>query len=148
MLIHFNSNPQVKRNRDTNIVQEAGIAQNLATVTSIRGHMTIQEESFADDQAITLVLADAQPEIVTVLYSAQSSVGNEKGIIVVSETNSGYATQVTRHSDNEFMEHIDFSTTWTGSYLNLIVTGSGAGATTEFRWRTSPFNSLDILPSV
>ena len=148
MELYFNANPQVALNRDENIVQGTAIATNLATVTSLRGYMVIQEENFSDDQVVTVVIADAQAEIVTVFYSLESSVGNEKGTIIVAESASGYGAQVERYSDDEFMEHISFSAAWSGGSLNLVVTGDGSGVATDMRWRTSPFNSLDILPAV
>ena len=86
MKIYFNADPRVKANQEDIDDNEVGIAANLATVTSIRNHMSVQSATFNDDASVTLEIANSQPEIVTVFYSAQSSVGNEKGIIVVSET--------------------------------------------------------------
>ena len=148
MQIYFNTHPQVERNRQDNLEQETDIATNLATISSVRGQMTVQTETFDDDSNLILDIADVEPEIITVLYSAESTAGHEKGIVVVAQTGTGYKAHVQRFSDDAFMEFLAFSATWDGSVLKLTITGTGSGASTNLRWRTSPFNSLDILPAV
>ena len=135
MQILFNRNPQVQINRET--------------IASVRDQMNVHTETFDDDETVTLNLTDKTPEMCSVFYSAQSLSGNEKGSILINEGVSGYFVDVERYSEgSNYLEQLQYSAALSGGYLKLTITGSGSGDSTEFKWRASPFNSLDFTPDV
>ena len=143
MQIFFNANPQVQLNIAVNIQQAVDIAVNHAAVSAIEGLATVHSTTFDDDDSAQVTVSTQLSDMPTVLYSASSSVGNEKGIIRIAKTDSGYDTTTMRLADDsEFLEQLEFSAEAVSGNLKLQITGSGAGASTTFKYRLSPFNSL------
>lgn len=141
MQMYFNSNPQVTINKTE-----------IQTLYDYQDKVT---HNFDDHSSVDITVATTPiPEMVTLFYSAQQSPGsisptlfpNQKGQVLVYETTEGYDIDHTIYGEPGTEVPIEFSVAKVGSDLILTVSGTNTSGTTSamyFKYRISPFNSLE-----
>jgi len=144
MRIDFNSNPQVTVNRTE-----------IQTIYDYQEKIT---HNFDDHSSIDITVASETvapiPELVTLFYSARQSPASlspdyypdQKGQVIIYETTTGHDLDHTIYGEVDVEVPIDLSVELVGDDLILTVEGtvtSGIVSAVYFKYRVSPFNSLE-----
>lgn len=126
------------------VKQEVAYEAPIAVKNEINNRLSTTKVTFSDNITIPIPLTPVQ-EIIMVLYSIESSVVNEKGVMTINETNSGYEVSVKQYAkDGEYGDQFTYSAHADNGSLVLNVIGNGDGLLTTLKYRVNNFNTLNI----